>query len=155
MAALDFPTSPVLNDVYTANGKSWRWNGTSWVSTNTGYTGSQGTTGYTGSIPQTSVQSTTSASSITPTSTNDLVSVSALAVTLTVNNQTGTPDDGKKLLIRIKDDGTTKTINWDTNYVAGGATMPTSTTAGKWHHVGFVYNMNTNTWLCVAAAVQA
>ena len=34
MAALNFPTSPALNDVYTANGKAWYWNGVSWVSQN-------------------------------------------------------------------------------------------------------------------------
>ena len=34
MAALNFPTSPVLNQVYTANGKSWRWDGTAWKSAN-------------------------------------------------------------------------------------------------------------------------
>lgn len=30
MAALDFPASPSLNDVYSANGRSWIWNGTTW-----------------------------------------------------------------------------------------------------------------------------
>lgn len=30
MAALDFPTSPTLNQVYSANGRSWIWNGTTW-----------------------------------------------------------------------------------------------------------------------------
>ena len=31
--AIDFPLSPSLNDVYTFNGKSWRWNGYAWLST--------------------------------------------------------------------------------------------------------------------------
>lgn len=35
MAVLNFPTSPALNATYTANGKSWLWDGTSWVSANT------------------------------------------------------------------------------------------------------------------------
>ncbi len=30
MAALDFPASPTLNEVYSANGRSWIWNGTTW-----------------------------------------------------------------------------------------------------------------------------
>jgi hypothetical protein len=30
MAALNFPSSPILNQVFTANGKSWRYDGTSW-----------------------------------------------------------------------------------------------------------------------------
>ena len=32
MAALDFPNSPSVNDIYSANGKQWQWNGTKWVS---------------------------------------------------------------------------------------------------------------------------
>ena len=38
MAALDFPTAPSVNDVYTSNGKSWQWDGTSWVSKTAGVT---------------------------------------------------------------------------------------------------------------------
>lgn len=34
MAALDFPTSPTLNQTYTANGKTWYWDGASWISDN-------------------------------------------------------------------------------------------------------------------------
>lgn len=34
MAALNFPSSPNVNDTYTANGKSWKWDGISWVSYN-------------------------------------------------------------------------------------------------------------------------
>ena len=30
MAALDFPISPSLNQIYNANGKRWQWNGSSW-----------------------------------------------------------------------------------------------------------------------------
>ena len=28
--ALDFPSSPVLNQVYTSGGTSWKWNGYAW-----------------------------------------------------------------------------------------------------------------------------
>lgn len=34
MAALDFPSSPTLNQTYTANGNTWLWDGTSWVTAN-------------------------------------------------------------------------------------------------------------------------
>jgi hypothetical protein len=30
MAAFDFPSSPTLNQVYSANGKSWIWDGAAW-----------------------------------------------------------------------------------------------------------------------------
>ena len=46
---LNFPSSPVTNQIYTANGKSWRWDGTAWKSFNTiGITG--GGTGLTSII---------------------------------------------------------------------------------------------------------
>ena len=32
MAALNFPSSPSVNDTYTGNGRVWVYNGTSWVS---------------------------------------------------------------------------------------------------------------------------
>jgi hypothetical protein len=28
--AIDFPSSPALNDTYTEAGKTWRWNDTGW-----------------------------------------------------------------------------------------------------------------------------
>lgn len=30
MAALNFPASPSVDDLYTANGRTWKWDGTSW-----------------------------------------------------------------------------------------------------------------------------
>lgn len=30
MAALNFPASPSVDDLYTANGSTWKWDGTSW-----------------------------------------------------------------------------------------------------------------------------
>lgn len=32
MAALNFPTSPLVDSTYTANGNTWKWDGVSWVS---------------------------------------------------------------------------------------------------------------------------
>jgi hypothetical protein len=34
MAAIDFPNSPTLNQVFTAGDRSWKWNGTAWTSNN-------------------------------------------------------------------------------------------------------------------------
>ena len=46
--ALDFPTGPTLNQVYTSGTKSWAWNGTYWAAVNTGIQGTQGTQGRQG-----------------------------------------------------------------------------------------------------------
>ena len=50
MAAFNFPNSPSTNDVYTANGVSFKWNGTIWqrISASTGAQGGTGSTGPTG-----------------------------------------------------------------------------------------------------------
>jgi hypothetical protein len=45
MAALNFPTSPVLNDIHTENSRSWQWDGTSWVSFGPAPAGATGATG--------------------------------------------------------------------------------------------------------------
>jgi hypothetical protein len=45
-AALDFPLSPSLNDIYVANGNRWQWNGSSWR--RVGNLGPQGTQGIQG-----------------------------------------------------------------------------------------------------------
>ena len=52
MAALNFPNNPSLNDIYSANGRRWKWNGSSWIRIADpgvqGATGAQGTTGTQG-----------------------------------------------------------------------------------------------------------
>ena len=102
------------------------------------------------------VQSVTSASTITPNADNDdMVDVTALAVNATIAAPSGTPVNGQKLIIRIKDNGTSRTLTWNSAYVNAGGTLPTATTAGKVHHVGLIYNSNTSQWMCVAAVVQS
>ena len=49
MSALDFPVSPSLNQIYSANGKRWQWNGSSWIRIpDPGTQGTQGIQGITG-----------------------------------------------------------------------------------------------------------
>ena len=45
---LDFPTSPVLNELYTFGGKTWKWDGAGWVSYNVGLIGPVGEQGIQG-----------------------------------------------------------------------------------------------------------
>lgn len=53
MAALNFPVSPTLNQVYTANGVSYIWDGTSWNNNTSGPAGYTGSQGPIGDIPTT------------------------------------------------------------------------------------------------------
>lgn len=51
--AIDFPSTPALNDEYTYGGRTWKYNGTAWESVTaaygpTGATGPAGATGATG-----------------------------------------------------------------------------------------------------------
>ena len=98
----------------------------------------------------------TSTTSLTPNAATDKeIYINALAGNLTVNNPTGTPNDGQRLIIRIKDNGTAQTISWGTAYASVGATLPTTTVAGKWVYIGLIYNSNTSTFDCVAVAQQS
>lgn len=49
--AINFPDSPIINQLFTAGQRQWQWNGRAWQasSVTTGYTGSIGAIGYTGS----------------------------------------------------------------------------------------------------------
>jgi hypothetical protein len=101
------------------------------------------------------VYSTSSTSSLTPDANSyDDIDITALAAALTINNPTGTPDNFQKLIIRIKDNGTAQTISWGSAYVSVGATLPTTTVAGKWVLIGLIYNSTAAQWQCVAVAQQ-
>lgn len=68
-------------------------------------------------------------------------SITAQATALAIANPV--PDgffDGQSLLIRIKDNGTPRSITWDTDYRAIGVTLPTTTVAGKILYVGAKWN---------------
>ena len=98
---------------------------------------------------------TTEASSATPTintDNSDAHSITALAADITSmsTNLSGTPTDFQKLIIRIKDDGTAREIDWGNSFEANGVALPTTTTISKLLTVGFIYNGSK--WGCVAVS---
>jgi hypothetical protein len=101
------------------------------------------------------VQSVTSSATVTPISTNDLVKITAQAVGLTLANPTGTFTEGQALMIRIKDNGTARTIAFDTNYRAIGVTLPTTTVISKTMYLGIIYNSTDTKWDIVGYNIQA
>lgn len=58
-----------------------------------------------------SVQTISSSATVTPTNTNDLVVITAQTGSLTIANPTGSMLQGQALMIRIKDNGTARSID--------------------------------------------
>jgi hypothetical protein len=100
-----------------------------------------------------------SASTITPTGdTSDQYNVTALAVPATIAAPSGTPTDGQKLVLRLKDNGTARALTWTTSsgaYRAVGVTLPTTTVLSKTLYIGCLYNAADVFWDVVAVAQQA
>jgi hypothetical protein len=101
------------------------------------------------------VQSVSSSATVTPTSLNDLVKITAQATGLTLANPTGTFSEGQALMIRIKDNGTAQTITFDTNYRAIGITLPTTTVISKTMYLGIIYNSTDAKWDIVGLNQQS
>lgn len=98
------------------------------------------------------------ASNATPTVNTDLYdaySITALAANITSFGASGTPVDFQKLIIRIKDNGTARTIAWSSAFQARGTALPTTTVASKVLTIGFIYDSATSKWGCVAVATEA
>ena len=86
------------------------------------------------------IQTVTSSATVTPTSVNDLVIITAQSVGLTIANPTGTMANGEALMIRIKDNGTARSIAFGSNYRAIGITLPTTTVVNKTMYFGCIWN---------------
>jgi len=100
----------------------------------------------------------TTASSATPTpdaDANDMYTVTALAAGATFGAPTGTPTDGQKLMIRIKDNGTARTLAFNAIYRAIGVTLPTTTVISKTIYLGAVYNSADTKWDILAYSLEA
>lgn len=67
----------------------------------------------------------------------------------------GSPVDGQKLIIRIKDNGSAQTISWNAIWRPIGVTLPTVTVAGKITYIGCIYNNADTKWDVVAVTTQA
>lgn len=102
---------------------------------------------------------TTAGASLTPNSDSyDEYVITAQDVALTINADTGTPFDGQKLMLRIKDNGTARTLAFTTGaskaYRAIGITLPTTTVASKTTYIGLQYNAADDRWDVLAANTE-
>jgi len=94
------------------------------------------------------VTTTASAATVTPNAdTDDIVTITAQAAGLTIANPTGTPTEGQRLLIRLKDNGTARAVGFGANYRASAdMPLPTTTILSKTMYMGFIYNSTDTKW---------
>jgi hypothetical protein len=96
---------------------------------------------------------------ITPNGdTTDVYKAEGLTGAITIAQPSGTPVDGQKLIIRLKDNGTARAITWTTSagaFRALGITLPTTTVLSKVTYVGCIYNSTDSFWDAIATVTQA
>lgn len=108
---------------------------------------------------QRAVNASATSGDITPNSnTTDLYL--ALGLTGTTNFQipSGSPTNGQKLIIRIKDNGTFRSLTWVTTaggYRIIGTSLPLATSANKTIYIGCIYNTTDAFWDVVAISQEA
>lgn len=102
------------------------------------------------------LQSVTSSATVTPNADeDDVVVITAQAAGLTLANPSGTPAQGQALIIRIKDNGTSRSITYGSQYRAIGVTLPTATTVSKTIYLGCIYNATDTKWDVVGYQLEA
>lgn len=80
-------------------------------------------------------------------STCDEFDVTAQAGALKLNNPSGTPVNGQKLIVRIKDNGTARALTYDTQFRASSdLALPTTTVLSKTLYMGFIFNSADTKW---------
>ena len=100
------------------------------------------------------ITTTVTSGTITPDADTDLVRPAALTAALTIANPSGTPADGAGFVVDLIDNGTSRALTWDSKYANRMATLPTATTAGKRHRIGFEYSAADDKLYCMYAQVQ-
>lgn len=86
--------------------------------------------------------------------TTDMYAITALASDVAFAAPSGTPADGQKLLVRIRDNGSSRVLAFNAIYKGIGQSLPTNTAAGKTLYLGFIYNAATAAWECLAQAQE-
>jgi hypothetical protein len=86
----------------------------------------------------------------------DIIVITGLSNNLTFSAPSGTPTNGQKLIYRISDNGTVRTLDF-TAFTAVGVTLPTATigTSTKVIYVGCIYNADNTRWDVIAVGTQA
>jgi len=129
MASLNFPANPLLNQLYIANNRIYKWDGNSWVN----QTGSQGETGFTGSQGFTITSLTE-----TPTTSGSLVEYSipsgVTRITVLFNAISTLSTAGSILRLATASGTVTSGYNSITAAINGSVTASTSFTSALYAH---------------------
>jgi hypothetical protein len=112
-----------------------------------------------GVIPRVTV-TTSAAGTLSWNSLNsDIVEVTAQAEALAIPADSGTPVNGQKIIFRLKDNGTSRALSWETaqpkSFRAIGITLPSSTIATKTLYLGAVYNSAAQRWDVIGLGQEA
>ena len=92
---------------------------------------------------------------ITPlANTSEQFNILGITGDITIDAPAGTPSDGQKLIIRIKDAGTSVNISWNVIYRTIVTSLPTSTVPNKTAYIGFIYNTADTDWDAVAISLE-
>lgn len=125
MAALDFPSSPSVNQVYTSGALSWKWDGTSWIAMS-------GTSTFT-SFSEIKTAPSISAGSLTLDCSLGNVFAVSLNASVTTLSFTNVPASGNafSMTLALTGNGSAFTITWPSSVKWPGAFAPvlTSTNA--------------------------
>lgn len=96
------------------------------------------------------VRTTTTASDTAPTpnaDTTDEFIITALAAAALFGAPTGTPLEGQRLLVRVKDNGTARSLTYNAIYRASSdLSLPVTTVINKTLYMLFVYNATDTKW---------
>ena len=90
----------------------------------------------------------TTASSLTiPADSVQLFFITTLSQNLTINVPSGTPTESQQLIIRLKDNGTARTITWNAIFTgSANIPLPTTTIVGQTDYFTFIFNGVTLRW---------
>lgn len=90
----------------------------------------------------------------TDTSNQFTITAQAVPITSMTSGISGTPTDGQKLFLRIKDNGVPQSIVWGTAWRGIGLTLPPITIPGGTLYIEALYNSADSVWDVIMARKQ-
>ena len=104
-----------------------------------------------------SLQTLASAATLTPNiASYAIAECTALATNTTIANPTGTPVNGQVLVVRLRDNGTARTIAYGTDYSnVSGLDSLTTTVINKWSILCCMYSTVASKWQIVSISTES